>query len=188
LRKSAHVVIALRGAKGAGKSAVARALAERLRWPLVVTGDIVRQWALRSEGVSDAKSVRHAAEHAREGRHGVMGAVLHTIWPQRALPNRLVIDSVREPADHYNLHALGYTIILVSVVASFETRLARMIGRGRSDDMLTRDGLRTHDEWEKQLGFADLHGDLEIEIDSADLDIAVSDVISQLHTWGINNV
>jgi adenylate kinase family enzyme len=187
LHEGTSVAIVLRGAKGAGKSTVARLVASRLHWPLVVTGDVVRRWSLASFGVADGASVRRVAESARGGPHGVMGAVLRTVWPDEIWPAHIVIDSVREPADTISLRRLGYAVVLVTLVAPFEARLSRVLERGRSDDSLSSAGLHAHDEWERNLETSELPCDVSIEVTPDEIGITVSRILSRLRLEGIGD-
>lgn len=179
------VVIALRGLKGAGKSDLARALATRLGWPVVAIGDVVRQWAVAANGFADAESVRRAADDARQTANGVMGKVLQTVWPQSAPPTRIVIDSVREVADVVSLRKIGYFIVVVTVFAPFETRLARITERARSDDRLSPSDLRAHDRWDRELSRGGTRGDFNIRVKSDRMDRLVLKVLKQLEQAGV---
>lgn len=183
-----RVAVALRGAKGAGKSAIARALSERLGWPLIVAGDVVRGWAQAASGSADAETVRRVADEARQTSHGVMGKVLLTIWPDNRLPLKLVIDSVRETADVICLRQMGYTVVILTVSASFETRLERINKRSRSDDLFSKDWLLAHDQWEQGLGTSFAQGDFNIDVKSGEIENLVPVILCELRRAGLVDV
>lgn len=182
--RSRPLAVALRGLKGSGKSAVARALAASLDWPLIVTGDVVRQWAVAANSIADPETVRRVAEKARKTPHGVMGQILRTVWPNTGFPTNLIVDCVREADDVTSLQAVGYSVVLVTVSAPFETRLRRMLKRSRSDDIPSRNALRVQDRWERQLGRGGVRGDGAINLRSDRLDRLVRRVLRRLRHSG----
>lgn len=180
-----RIAIALSGLKGSGKSYLARALGTALNWPVISTGDVVRRWAAAATGVADAEGVRLVADNARQTELGVMGNVLEAVWPNQAVPNRLIIDSIHESADVTYLRKTGCYVVVLTISASFKTRFRRMHDRHRSDDTSAAKQLRALDRWEYRLGLGKIQGDFNIAVKSAQLDKLLPRVLRQLRPLGI---
>ncbi len=129
-------IIALTGMPAAGKGEVA-AVAQQRGWAVHRIGDLVWEETERRGLELAPASVGTVANGERE-KHG------YGIWAERSLPR---IDALRTDGKHVLIDgmrgeeelavfraAYGDTLVTVAVLASPETRLARVQQRGRVDD------------------------------------------------------
>ena len=130
------VIVALTGMPAAGKGEVAT-VAQQRGWAAHRIGDLGWEETERRGLELAPASVGTVANGEREG-HG------YGIWAERALPR---IDALRTDGKHVLIDgmrgeeeltvfrtAYGDTLVTVAILASSETRLARVQQRGRVDD------------------------------------------------------
>lgn len=186
LTTASRIAVALRGLKGAGKSHLACTLVREIGWPVLETGQAVREWALATHRVANAETVRLVADEARRAPGGVMAKILRTSWPSQLPPKRLIIDSVREPADVNTLREAGYFVVVITVFASFDDRLLRVHNRHRSDDVTAIAELRAQDAWERRLARG-LRGDIHMRVKSGDIHKILPRLVKQMRERGITD-
>ena len=151
-----RIAVALHGLKASGKSTVADLLVARLGWPILRTGDALRS-LMATEGLEiSAASLAEFSDTLRRSHPPVLGHLLRARFPDVALPDHLIIDSVRERQDIEELHRLGYDTTLVEVVTSVAERGQRVRVRNRPDDPKNLDALHKYDAWDRGLRDAGL--------------------------------
>ncbi|MGQ0536824.1 MAG: AAA family ATPase [Methanobacteriota archaeon] len=156
--------IAFTGLPGAGKS-VAVEVARRRGIPVVRMGDLVWEEVRRRGMPLEEASVGLVAREMR-AHHGP------EIWAIRTAERAketdapvVVIDGVRSLAEVSCFRrVLGRTFVLVAITAAKTVREARLLDRGREDDVRSREEFEAREA--RELGFG-----LEEAIGSADVRI-----------------
>ncbi|HLE97793.1 MAG TPA: AAA family ATPase [Candidatus Thermoplasmatota archaeon] len=144
--------IAFTGMPGSGKS-VAVEVARRLGMPVFRMGDAV--WAeVRARGLSlDEAHVGRVATEMREAHGPGIWAVRTAERIRKTDSPLVVIDGVRSLAEvEVFRRELGPAFTLVALHASSATRLGRLMGRGRQDDVKSEAEFRGRDERELSWG------------------------------------
>lgn len=144
-------VVAFTGMPGAGKS-VAVAVAREMGLPVTRMGDAILAEVEARDLPKDETNVGKLASAMRED-HG------EGVWAERTLERiatlegePVVIDGVRTLAEVRMFRdALGDDFTLVAVHASPRTRRARLLDRGREDDVQDAAEFRARDE--RELGW-----------------------------------
>jgi dephospho-CoA kinase len=126
-------VIALSSRIGAGKSTIARALAERLGWPRVSFGDYVREVA-RNQGMEESRTVLQEVGESlvKEDAAGFTRAVLSRV----NFKSGAVVDGVRHMEILHALEGLAapLAVYLIYVDTAETTRIQRLTERGMAAD------------------------------------------------------
>ena len=120
-------VIALSGRRGAGKSAIGQALADKLGWPLASFGDYIRSVARASgRAQNDTVLQQIGGDLVAQDVAGLVTAVLDT---QEWVTGRaIVIDGIRhvEVLDFLRKHVQPLKLHLVHVEIEEDVRLKRL--------------------------------------------------------------
>ena len=154
-RVIALMVVAVTGMPGCGKSTVARVLAEKLGYPLLVMGDIVREEVVRRGLELTVYNVEMVAEELR--RLSGPGAVAELVVERaRSLGSQgVVIDGVRSLEEVRVLSSLG-RVYIVAVHSPPNLRYQRLILRRREGDVGGLDEFRLRDEANLRLGIGNV--------------------------------
>jgi predicted RNA binding protein with dsRBD fold (UPF0201 family)/adenylate kinase family enzyme len=143
-------LIAFLGLTLSGKSTAAT-LAKELGIPVIVMGDVVREEVRqRSLELSYENVGRIAAElREKEGMDAIARRCIPTIRERAKKKGIVVIDGVRGIAEVKRFKKeFGSDFILINIESPIEIRFERALKRGRDDDPLTIEELRSRDERE----------------------------------------
>jgi dephospho-CoA kinase len=155
-------VIGVVGLPASGKGEFSK-IAAASGIPVIVMGDMIRKAV--SEAGLEPNDTNFGATANRLRAEGGMDAIAALCIPEirKQSAPLVLIDGIRGDAEVtlFRKHFPGF--VLVSIDSSFETRLARIAARARSDDFTSADSLRNRDEREQKWGLlhalksADLH-------------------------------
>jgi len=143
-------VIGVVGLPASGKGEFAR-IAARQGVPVIVMGDVIRA-AVRAAGLApDDKNMGAMANKLR--KEGGMDAIAKLCIPaiQQQSASIVLVDGIRGDAEVRLFQRTFPGFVVVAIDSSFETRLGRLLTRGRSDDTTTNESLRRRDE--RELGW-----------------------------------
>lgn len=146
-------VIGIVGYPASGKGEVS-AIAERKGVPVVVMGEMIRR-AAREAGLEFTdENIGNTARRLRIELGMDAVAILTAQEIGKISAETVIIDGIRGDAEVKYFKSVFEHFTLLHVYACFETRLARMKTRGRSDDTTTPETLRARDEREESFGLA----------------------------------
>jgi dephospho-CoA kinase len=155
-------VIGVVGLPASGKGEFSK-IAAGMGVPVIVMGDMIRNAV--KEGGLDPTDVNLGAMANKLRAEQGMDAIAHLCVPeiQHQTASLVLVDGIRGDAEVaiFRRKFPGFT--LISIDSSFETRLARIRERGRSDDFESADKLRSRDLREMGWGLgialkdADMH-------------------------------
>ena len=150
-RATALVVVAVTGMPGSGKSFVARILAERLGYPLLVMGDIVREEVVRRGLELTVHNIEMVAEELR--RLGGPGFVAELVVEKAKKLNSqgVIVDGVRSLDEVQILSSLG-RVYIVAVHSPPNLRYHRLVSRMREGDVRGVEEFKLRDEANLRLG------------------------------------
>lgn len=143
-------VIGIVGMPASGKGEVSK-IAGDLGIPVVVMGDTIRKQVIEA-GLSPTDANLGAMSTELRSKFGMDAIAQLTIPLIKAESAPVVlVDGIRGDREvaAFREHFPDFT--LVGIVSSFETRYARLVARGRSDDPLTTEELEIRDE--RELGW-----------------------------------
>jgi dephospho-CoA kinase len=176
-------VIGVVGLPGSGKGEVSR-IAGEMGIPVVVMGDVIRE-RVRKAGREPTDTNLGDVSRSLRAELGMDAIALLTIPAIEAQESHIVlVDGIRGDYEVETFRKRFSEFVLVGITASFETRLARLGNRGRTDDMLTEDDLRRRDE--RELGWGLLRAleqaDYTVENDGsvADLEVEIRGLFDRL--------
>jgi dephospho-CoA kinase len=155
-------VIGVVGLPASGKGEFSKIAAE-MGVPVIVMGDMIRN-AVKEAGLDPTDANLGAMANSLRAEQG-MDAIAHLCIPeiQRQTAPLVLVDGIRGDAEVAVFRRNFPAFTLISIDSSFETRLARIKERGRSDDFQSADKLRSRDFRELGWGLgnalkdADLH-------------------------------
>ena len=149
------IVVAVTGMPGSGKSTVARVIARRLGYPLLVMGDVVREEVARRGLELTVHNIEEVARRLRELRGP--GAIAELIVEKAKTLNAqgVVVDGVRSLDEVKVLSSLG-RVYIVAVHSPPNLRFQRMISRRREGDVSGSEEFRFRDEANLRLGIGDV--------------------------------
>ena len=166
-------VIGVVGYPASGKGEFSE-IAGKLDIPVVVMGDMIRRKVVE-DGLALTDDNIGAAARKLRGELGMDAvAILTAKEIGKISPKIVVIDGIRGDAEVTYFRSVFSDFSLLAISASFETRLLRMKNRGRSDDTITRETLRSRDEREESFGLAKAVSlaDTQIENESSREEVA----------------
>lgn len=144
-------IIGVVGYPASGKGEFAK-IAQELCIPVVVMGDMIRREVSKKGMELTDENIGNMAKQLR-AKHGNDAVALLTAKEVEKLSsNTIVIDGIRGDSEIEYFKSVFPNFILVCISASFETRLARMKERGRTDDTITAESLKARDEREEGFG------------------------------------
>ena len=137
-------VIGVVGLPASGKGEFSK-IAAGMGVPVIVMGDMIRH-AVR-EGCLDPTDANLGAMASKLRAERGMDAIAHLCVPeiQRQITPLVLVDGIRGDAEVTTFRRIFPGFILISIDSSFETRLARIKERGRSDDFESADELHSRD-------------------------------------------
>jgi len=174
------VFICVTGMPGAGKSEVAKRLAEALNAKLLNMGDVVREEAVKRGLSIDRSSLMNLAKSLREELGpSVVAEVLMSKINEDGV---YVIDGVRSLHEVRKFNA-GGKVLLVAVHASPKTRYCRLSSRGREDDPKNWDEFVERDLKELKLGVGEVIAlaDVMLVNEGEDLEGLVNRALEVIH-------
>ena len=146
-------VVGVVGYPASGKGEFSE-IAGELGIPVVVMGDMIRRKVVE-EGLALTDDNIGSAARKLRGKHGMDAVAILTAEEIRKIdPTVVVIDGIRGDAEVTYFRSVFSDFSLLAITACFETRLLRMKNRGRSDDTITQETLRSRDEREESFGLA----------------------------------
>jgi dephospho-CoA kinase len=132
--------------------------------PVIVMGDMIRA-AVRQAGLEPTDANFGATANRLRAENG-MDAIAALCIPeiQRQTAPLVLVDGIRGDAEVrlFRKHFPAFT--LISIDSSFEKRLDRIRTRGRSDDFVLPESLRTRDQREMQWGLGNALAEADINI------------------------
>ena len=143
-------VIGVVGLPASGKGEFAR-IASRQGVPVVIMGDVIRA-AVNEAGLTpDDQNMGAMANRLR--KEGGMDAIAKLCIPalQNVSSPVVIVDGIRGDAEVTLFRRYFKGFVVVAIDSPFQTRLARLATRGRSDDTTTEESLRIRDE--RELGW-----------------------------------
>ena len=143
-------VIGVVGLPASGKGEFSK-IAASMGIPVVVMGDMIRN-AVKDEGI-DPSDVNLGSMANRLRAERGMDAIAYLCVPeiQRQNAPLVLVDGIRGDAEVTVFRKIFPGFTLVGINSSFETRLARIQARKRSDDVTTQEDLRARDK--RELGW-----------------------------------
>lgn len=147
------LVIGVVGYPASGKGEFSR-VAKEMGIPVVVMGDVVRR-ELDNAGLK--RTDKNMGEMSKCLRQGLgMDALAQLTIPiiEELGSGTVLVDGIRGDSEVETFSRRFGGFRLVGIESPFETRLARLKERGRSDDTLDDEGLRARDERETGWGLA----------------------------------
>jgi dephospho-CoA kinase len=143
-------VIGVVGLPASGKGEFSR-IAASMGIPVIVMGDMIRK-EVSAAGL-EPTDTNFGLTANRLRAEGGMDAIARLCIPEiqaRTTP-LVLVDGIRGDTEValFRNHFPGF--ILISIDSSFDTRLARITARARSDDFTSADALRNRDE--RELGW-----------------------------------
>ncbi len=151
---SRDVMICVTGMPGAGKTLIARRIAESFSAPLVSMGDVMREEASRRGIGLDLASMMRFAKKIREeyGAAAVSELVYRRI---KSLSGVVVVDGIRS-LEEINYFRERRDVVVVAVHASPRERFRRLKARGRRDDPRTWEAFMDRDLKELRIGLGNV--------------------------------
>lgn len=143
-------VIATAGMPGSGKGVITDFLVEK-GFDVVVMSNAVKE-KMAEKGIDvNNHTLRNFAKELRE-KHGRNIVAQLCIDEINSMENcMIVLDGVRSPEEVEFMRNQNIKFILIAVDADKETRFQRILSRGRSDDMKTREEFEFREK--KEIGY-----------------------------------
>jgi len=175
-RGQRKVFICVTGMPGAGKTIIAKFIAEQLKTKMYTMGNAVRNAARKAGVSSDARSMIEFAKELRK-KYG-SAVVARLVLDELCNSNETVhvIDGVRSIDEVKEFGKYGSTII-VAVHASPRERFNRLKSRGRQDDPSTWDEFTYRDLRELELGIGNVIALADVMVVNEDMPL---NIISQV--------
>jgi len=175
-RGQRKIFICVTGMPGAGKTIIAKFIAEQLKTKMYTMGNAVRNAARKAGVGSDARSMMEFAKELRKKCGGAVVARL--VLDELCNSNETVhvIDGVRSIDEVKEFGKYGCTII-VAVHASPRERFNRLKSRGRQDDPGTWDEFTYRDLKELELGIGNVIALADVMVVNEDMPL---NIISQV--------
>lgn len=160
-------VIGVVGMPASGKGEFSR-IAEEIGIPVVVMGDVIRR-KIREEGL-ESNDINSGMIGSRLREEMGMDAIAQCTIPliEEKESSVVLVDGIRGDYEVETFRKHFDSFILIGVDAPIETRLSRLMTRGRSDDTRTIDELRIRDEREKGWGIGRAIEMADIKIDNTE--------------------
>ncbi|MDD1696160.1 MAG: flagellar hook-basal body complex protein FliE [Methanoregula sp.] len=156
-------VIGVVGLPASGKGEFSKIAAQR-GIPVVIMGDMIRN-AVHNEGIEPTDANLGAMANKLRASRG-MDAIAQLCVPeiQRRTSPIVLVDGIRGDAEVTLFRRVFPGFILISIDSSFETRLARIRVRGRSDDLSSADELHARDKRELSWGLGNALNDADVHL------------------------
>ena len=156
-------VIGVVGLPASGKGEFSK-IAAAMGIPVIVMGDMIRN-AVNEEGLDPTDANLGAMANKLRSEHG-MDAIAKLCIPEirRQTSPLVLVDGIRGDAEVSMFRRIFPGFYLISIESSFQTRLARIKARGRSDDFESADELRKRDKRELGWGLREAMQSADIHI------------------------
>jgi dephospho-CoA kinase len=156
-------VIGVVGLPASGKGEFSK-IATGMGVPVIVMGDVIRN-AVKEGGLDPIDANLGAMANKLRTERG-MDAIAHLCVPeiQRQTAPLVLVDGIRGDAEVAMFRRIFPGFTLISIDSSFETRLARIKERGRSDDFESADKLRARDLREMGWGLGTALKDADVHL------------------------
>lgn len=145
------------GLPGAGKSILVKA-ARELGIPVYIMGDIIREAAKAEYGKDDAHHTGLFMKEIRRkfGRDIVARLTIDKIKDRKEDSMYILIDGLRNIEELEYFRGTGHRVVLIAVIARFQTRFKRIITRKRRDDIKTLSEFISRENRERDIGLIDV--------------------------------
>ena len=176
-------VIGVVGLPASGKGEFSKIAAET-GIPVIVMGDMIRA-AVKKAGL-EPTDTNFGATANRLRTEGGMDAIAALCVPEikKQTTPLVLVDGIRGDAEVRLFRKQFPSFTLISIDSSFEKRLDRIRARGRSDDFVLPESLRTRDEREMTWGLMNALAEADIKIKNEgtleDFSTAVISVLDSL--------
>jgi dephospho-CoA kinase len=159
------MVVGVVGLPASGKGEFSR-VARELSIPVVVMGDVIRQAVLEAGMPLTDENLGAMGNRLRE-REG-MDAIASRCVPRIEAQDSpvVVIDGIRGSAEVRLFRHHFPEFCLVAIHADFQTRLQRLRGRRRSDDVTLEEDLLQRDAREQAWGLSDALSEADYTIEN----------------------
>jgi dephospho-CoA kinase len=156
-------VIGVVGLPASGKGEFSK-IATGMGVPVIVMGDVIRN-AVKERGLDPTDANLGAMANKLRTERG-MDAIAQLCVPeiQRQTAPLVLVDGIRGDAEVAMFRRIFPGFTLISIDSSFETRLARIKERGRSDDFESADKLRARDLREMGWGLGNALKDADVHL------------------------
>ena len=156
-------VIGVIGLPASGKGEFSKIAAEA-GIPVIVMGDMIRA-AVKKAGLEPTDANFGATANMLRAENG-MDAIAALCVPEikHQTAPLVLVDGIRGDAEVRLFRKHFSTFTLISIESSFEKRLDRIRARGRSDDFVLPESLRTRDEREMNWGLGNALAEADIRI------------------------
>jgi dephospho-CoA kinase len=156
-------VIGVVGLPASGKGEFSKIAAE-MGIPVIVMGDMIRK-AVKESGLDPTDANLGAMANKLRKERG-MDAIAYLCVPEIQCQKAplVLVDGIRGDSEVAVFRKTFPGFILVGIDSSFETRLARISKRGRSDDFESAEELRLRDSRESGWGLDNALKDAEIHL------------------------
>ncbi len=160
-------VVGVVGFPASGKGEFSK-IAAAMDIPVIVMGDMIRK-AVRERGVEPTDANLGAVANGLRAERG-MDAIACLCIPEirRQTAPIVLVDGIRGDSEVSALRRTFPGFTLIGIDSSFETRLARIRARGRSDDFDSAGDLRGRDAREMGWGLGNALRDADIHISNND--------------------
>ncbi len=177
-------VVGVVGLPASGKGEFSK-IAAAMGIPVIVMGDVIRN-AVHERGIEPTDENLGAMANRLRAERG-MDAIAHLCVPEirRQTAQVVLVDGIRGDAEVSTFRRIFPGFTLIGIDSSFETRLARIQTRGRSDDFASADELRRRDTRELGWGLGNALQDADIHLaNSGTLSEFASEVRNLLASLG----
>ncbi len=156
-------VIGVVGLPASGKGEFSK-IAAGMGVPVVIMGDVIRN-AVQESGLDPTDANLGSMANKLRAEHG-MDAIARLCIPeiQRQDAPLVLIDGIRGDAEVVMFRRIFPGFTLIRIDSSFQTRLARIRDRGRSDDFESADELRLRDMREIGWGLGNALEDADMHL------------------------
>jgi dephospho-CoA kinase len=156
-------IVGVVGLPASGKGEFSK-IAAAMGIPVIVMGDVIRS-AVHDGGIEPTDANLGAMANRLRAERG-MDAIAHLCVPEirRQAAPIVLVDGIRGDAEVSTFRRIFPGFTLIGIVSSFETRLARIQARGRSDDFTSADELRRRDTRELGWGLGNALLDADIQL------------------------
>jgi dephospho-CoA kinase len=156
-------VVGVVGLPASGKGEFSK-IAAAMGIPVIVMGDVIRN-AVHEGGIEPTDANLGTMANRFRAERG-MDAIAHLCVPEIRLRTAQVVlvDGIRGDAEVSTFRRIFPGFTLIGIDSSFETRLARIQARGRSDDFTSADELRRRDTRELGWGLGNALRDADIHL------------------------
>ena len=148
-------LVLIAGLPGAGKTTVAKILAEK-GVPVLSMGDAMREEARRQGRPDDIDSMRGFMVQLRKERSEVVVAELVIQKLREVNAPLVIIDGIRSEEELEAFRRVAGKMLLVLVESDLQRRFQRLSKRGRPDDPKKVEDLRRRDDTELTVGLEKL--------------------------------